>query len=188
MFHILFESIFYSRIYLILFVKATVEQMSLINKYLQSLSFGDIEYLHSFEREKEILENLKRITNKDSHFLLGSKLFSHIVTQRMALYNKSRQLGYLFQQDFLEVFKKLYKETRDKDYLLNLDYPSHLWLEKEIKSVANVARRDVREFLELAAEIPLIPEVQEFQLEEANTALLELKERKIRGAKVLKIG
>ncbi|MHA2168199.1 MAG: hypothetical protein ACXAAT_20310, partial [Candidatus Hodarchaeales archaeon] len=88
--------------------------MSLINKYLQSLSFGDIEYLHSFEREQEILENLKSITNKDSHFLLGSKLFSHIVTQKMALYNKSRQLGYLFQQDFLETFKQLYKETRDK--------------------------------------------------------------------------
>ena len=95
-------------------MKATSEQMSLINKYLQSLSFGDIEYLHSFEGEQEILENLKNITNKDSHFLLGSKLFSHIVTQKMALYNKSRQLGYLFQQDLLESFKQLYKETRDK--------------------------------------------------------------------------
>ncbi len=95
-------------------MKATSDQMSLINKYLQSLSFGDIEYLHSFEREQEILGNLKSITNKDSHFFLGSKLFSHIVTQRMALYNKSRQLGYLFQQDFLETFKQLYKETRDK--------------------------------------------------------------------------
>jgi len=58
-------------------------------------------------------------------------------------------------------------------------------MEKEIKSVANVARRDVAEFLELAARIPLIPEVQEFALEDANMALLELKERKIRGAKVL---
>ena len=87
--------------------------MSLINKYLQSLSFGDIEYLHSFEREQEILENLRKITNKDSHFLLGSKLFSHIVTQKMALYNKTRQLGYLFQQDFLDSFKQLYNETRN---------------------------------------------------------------------------
>ena len=66
-----------------------------------------------------------------------------------------------------------------------LDYPEHLWLEKEIKSVANVARRDVKEFLTLAAEIPILPEVQRFPLEEANKALLELKERKIRGAKVL---
>jgi propanol-preferring alcohol dehydrogenase len=54
--------------------------------------------------------------------------------------------------------------------------------------VANVARRDVREFLELAAKIPIKPEVQEFPLEEANQALVELKERKIRGAKVLRIG
>jgi hypothetical protein len=33
------------------------------------------------------------------------------------------------------------------------NYPTHLWMEKEIKSVANVARRDVRECLELAAEM-----------------------------------
>lgn len=85
------------------------------------------------------------------------------------------------------VINAIRKEDMDKEYLLKLDYPTHLWLEKEIKSVANVARRDVREFLELAAEIPIRPEVQEFTLEEANRALVELKERKIRGAKVLKI-
>jgi propanol-preferring alcohol dehydrogenase len=60
-------------------------------------------------------------------------------------------------------------------------------MEKEIKSVANVARQDVVEFLQLAAGIPIVPEIQEFSLEEANQALVELKERKIRGAKVLKI-
>jgi len=70
---------------------------------------------------------------------------------------------------------------------LKLDYPVHLWLEKEIKSVANVTRRDISEFLELAAEISLKPEVEEFALEEANAALFELKERKIRGAKVLRM-
>jgi len=68
---------------------------------------------------------------------------------------------------------------------LELDYLKHLWLEKEIKSVANVARQDVREFLDLAAEIPIILEFQEFALEDANQALMELKNRKIRGAKVL---
>ena len=46
---------------------------------------------------------------------------------------------------------------------------------------------DVREFLELAAEIPIKPEYQEYLLEDANIALLELKNRKIRGAKVLMI-
>jgi propanol-preferring alcohol dehydrogenase len=85
------------------------------------------------------------------------------------------------------VINAIRKEELDKTDLLELDYPTHLWLEKEIKSVANVTRRDIREFLELAAQIPIKPEIQEFPLEGANEALLELKERKIRGAKVLRI-
>lgn len=85
------------------------------------------------------------------------------------------------------VINAIRKENIDREYLLKLDYPKHLWLEKEIKSVANVARRDVSEFLELASRIPIRPEVQEFGLAEANRALVELKERKIRGAKVLKV-
>lgn len=85
------------------------------------------------------------------------------------------------------VINAIRKEEIDKDYLLNLNYPEHLWLEKEIKSVANVARSDVHEFLQLAAEIPIKPEVQEYKLVDANQALAELKDRKIRGAKVLKI-
>lgn len=60
-------------------------------------------------------------------------------------------------------------------------------MEKEIKSVANVSRRNVREFLDLAAQIPIRPEVEEFSLENVNIVLLELKQRKIRGAKVLRI-
>jgi propanol-preferring alcohol dehydrogenase len=86
------------------------------------------------------------------------------------------------------VVNAIRKEEGDKDYLLRLDYPAHLWLEKEIKSVANVARSDVSAFLKLAAEIPLKPELQEFALQEANQALVELKMRKMRGAKVLKVG
>ena len=85
------------------------------------------------------------------------------------------------------VINAIRKEDVDKEYLLRLDYPTHLWMEKEIKSVANVARSDVRGFLKLVAEIPIKPEVQEFALEEANQALVELKTSKIRGAKVLKI-
>jgi propanol-preferring alcohol dehydrogenase len=71
--------------------------------------------------------------------------------------------------------------------LLSLDYVEHLWLEKEMKSVANVASNDIVEFLELASAIPIKPEIQEYDLQDANTAIIELKERKIRGAKVLKI-
>jgi propanol-preferring alcohol dehydrogenase len=68
-----------------------------------------------------------------------------------------------------------------------LDYTEHLWYEKEVKSVANVTRRDAQEFLPLAAQIPIVPETQEFELAEANEALILLKEGKIRGAGVLRI-
>jgi propanol-preferring alcohol dehydrogenase len=85
------------------------------------------------------------------------------------------------------VINAIRKEETDKQALLGLDYAKHLWMEKEIKSVANVTRKDVAEFLGLAARIPIKPEVQEYPLEAANQALLELKQRKIRGAKVIRI-
>jgi propanol-preferring alcohol dehydrogenase len=85
------------------------------------------------------------------------------------------------------VINAIRKEEADKSVLLDLDYPAQLWMEKEIKSVANVARGDVREFLALAAEIPIRPEVEEYPLEAANRALLDLKTRRIRGAKVLRV-
>jgi propanol-preferring alcohol dehydrogenase len=74
---------------------------------------------------------------------------------------------------------------RKRNPIPPLDYARLLWDEKEIKSVANITRRDAREFLPLAAEIPIIPEVQEFKLEEANRALILLRHGKIRGAGVL---
>ena len=86
------------------------------------------------------------------------------------------------------VINAIRKEEGDKSRLLQLDYPGHLWMEKEIKSVANICRRDVVEFLALAAEMKMQPEVEEYPLEEANKALYELKTGKIRGAKVLVIG
>ena len=85
------------------------------------------------------------------------------------------------------VINAIRKEEADKPVLLNLDYPSQLWMEKEIKSVANVTRQDVREFLSLAAEANIKPEFQEYALQDANRALLELKQGKIRGAKVLRV-
>jgi propanol-preferring alcohol dehydrogenase len=85
------------------------------------------------------------------------------------------------------VINAIRKEEVDKDVLLKLDYPSQLWMEKEIKSVANVTRADVREFLQLASEANIKPDYQEFELKDANQALLEMKQGKIRGAKVLTI-
>ncbi len=85
------------------------------------------------------------------------------------------------------VINAIRKEEKDKETLLKLDYPNHLWLEKEIKSVANITKRDAEDFLPLAAEIPIVPEIQEFRLQEANEALILLKQGKIQGAGVLKI-
>jgi propanol-preferring alcohol dehydrogenase len=85
------------------------------------------------------------------------------------------------------VINAIRKEEGDKNALLRLDYSRDLWMEKEIKSVANITRKDVEDFLNLAAEVPIRPEIQEYALEEANTALMELKERKVRGAKVLRV-
>jgi propanol-preferring alcohol dehydrogenase len=76
---------------------------------------------------------------------------------------------------------------RKRNPIPALDYAQLLWDEKEIKSVANITRRDAQEFLPLAAEIPIIPEVQEFKLEEANKVLLLLKQGKIQGAGVLRM-
>jgi propanol-preferring alcohol dehydrogenase len=83
------------------------------------------------------------------------------------------------------VINAIRKESFDIDYLMKLDYSKHLWMEKEIKSVANVERSDVSEFLKIAAEIPIKPEIRKYSLKEANKALLEIKQSKIKGAKVL---
>jgi propanol-preferring alcohol dehydrogenase len=85
------------------------------------------------------------------------------------------------------VINAIRKEETDKQALLSLDYPRDLWMEKEVKSVANITRRDVLSFLELAAAADIRPVVREYALEEANKALRELKDRRIRGAKVLRI-
>jgi alcohol dehydrogenase, propanol-preferring len=85
------------------------------------------------------------------------------------------------------VINAIRKESNDKDWLLKLDYAKHLWMEKEVKSVANVTRNDIKDFLVLAAKYSIKPEYQIYELKDANQALIELKERKVHGAKVLKI-
>jgi propanol-preferring alcohol dehydrogenase len=83
------------------------------------------------------------------------------------------------------VINAIRKEDADKAALTGLDYARDLWQEREIKSVANVTRHDVNEFLLIAAEIPIKPEVRTYALDAANQALLDLKNRQLRGAKVL---
>ena len=79
------------------------------------------------------------------------------------------------------------KENDDIGIMTQLDYPSQLWLEKEIKSVANVTSRDVTEFIRIAREMPFIPEIEMYPFADANRALHDIRTRKIRGAKVLSV-
>ncbi|MCL4385003.1 MAG: zinc-dependent alcohol dehydrogenase family protein [Cyanobacteria bacterium] len=85
------------------------------------------------------------------------------------------------------VINLIRKEETDKEFLLKLNYPKHLWMEKEIKSVANVTRKDGQEFLSIAAKMQIKPQIQLYNLEEANKALVELKSGIGTGSKVLKI-
>ena len=83
------------------------------------------------------------------------------------------------------VINAIRKESNDLNSLLQLDYQKHLWMEKEIKSVANITRKDVKDFLEIAAGIPLKPEIQIYPFEKANQALIDMKQKHAQGAKVL---
>ena len=86
------------------------------------------------------------------------------------------------------VINAIRKENTDRDLLTGISYEDHLWWEKEIKSVANITTKDVTEFLELSIKAGIRPTVTEYALEEANVALMEIKTKKIKGAKVLRIG
>lgn len=86
------------------------------------------------------------------------------------------------------VINAIRKEDGDKDIMSRIRYRDHLWMEKEIKTVANVTRHDLSEFLPLAAQVPLKPEIEMYELEDANRALVDLKYGAVRGAKVLRVG
>ena len=85
------------------------------------------------------------------------------------------------------VINAIRNEDADKQQLLRLNYHDDLWMEREIKTVANITSTDIRQFLPLAAAVPLRCEVEVFDLEDANRALRELKQRPVRGAKVLRV-
>ncbi len=85
------------------------------------------------------------------------------------------------------VINAIRKEAGDRELMAGIRYEDHLWMEKEIKSVANVTRRDLEEFLPIAARIPLHVEVETYALEDANRALNDLRSGDVRGAKVLQI-
>ena len=83
------------------------------------------------------------------------------------------------------VVNAIRKINADRDALGDIHYHTHLWMERELTTVANVTREDIRRALAVAAEIPIRPTVETYGLEDANRALVELKESEGRGAKVL---
>jgi alcohol dehydrogenase, propanol-preferring len=86
------------------------------------------------------------------------------------------------------VINAIRKMDGDRDALLHLDYTRHIWMEREIKSVANVTRDDIRETLAIAAATGLQPTVSEFALERANEVLAGMRTRGgSRGATVLRV-
>ncbi len=85
------------------------------------------------------------------------------------------------------VINAIRKEDADKGALLDLSYHEDLWMEREIKSVANITSKDIAEYLPLAAATGIRPEVTVYPLQDANRALWELKHQPIRGAKVLAV-
>jgi propanol-preferring alcohol dehydrogenase len=60
-----------------------------------------------------------------------------------------------------------------------------LWLERSLRSVANFTRQDAREFLQLAAEVPIRTAYEPLPLEAGNEALERVEAGRIEGAFVL---
>ncbi|MBV9648358.1 MAG: alcohol dehydrogenase, partial [Candidatus Eremiobacteraeota bacterium] len=71
------------------------------------------------------------------------------------------------------------------DRMPQFDYDTLLWGEREIRSVTNMTRQDARDFLGLAAQIQLRPDVTTFSLDAVNDALLAVKNDALDGAAVI---
>ena len=71
------------------------------------------------------------------------------------------------------------------DRIPQFDYDRLLWGERQLRSVANMTRADARDFLALAAQIRLQPKVTVFSLDQANEALIAVKNDTIDGAAVI---
>ena len=71
------------------------------------------------------------------------------------------------------------------DRIPQFDYDSLLWGERQLRSVANMTRADARDFLALAGQIGLQPKVTVFSLDQANEALMAVKNDAVDGAAVI---
>lgn len=82
---------------------------------------------------------------------------------------------------------KLVVNVIRKQTQIELEYIKHIWYEKEIKSVTNITRRDVKEFLDLIEKhnMSINIYIQRYRFEDINKALRELKAAKVQGSPVL---
>lgn len=90
----------------------------------------------------------------------------------------------------LEVLKpggRLVTNVIRKQSPVSLSYERHLWMEREIKSVANVTRADVKEFIEIAQQVELAVNTIEYDLRDVNKAIRDVKSARVKGSAVLKI-
>jgi propanol-preferring alcohol dehydrogenase len=71
------------------------------------------------------------------------------------------------------------------DQMPSFDYDSLLWGERQIRSVANMTRKDATDFIQLARDLKITPRVTTFPLAEANKALLAVKNEDDKGSVVL---
>jgi propanol-preferring alcohol dehydrogenase len=71
------------------------------------------------------------------------------------------------------------------DRMPEFDYDRLLWGERQLRSVANMTRADARDFLTLAAQIGMKPKVTVFSLDQANEALIAVKNDAVDGAAVI---
>lgn len=85
------------------------------------------------------------------------------------------------------IINAIRKEDVDKSSFMKIDYKNDLWQEKEIKTVTNITRSDILEFLTVASKYSIKPDIEEYSFKEANEAIIDIKNRKIKGAKVLLI-
>jgi propanol-preferring alcohol dehydrogenase len=71
------------------------------------------------------------------------------------------------------------------DQMPAFDYDKLLWGERQIRSVANMTRQDARDFLKIAHDLRIRPNVKVFSLDEANQALMAVKQETEQGSAVI---
>lgn len=71
------------------------------------------------------------------------------------------------------------------DAMPAFNYDMLLWGERQIRSVTNMTRQDAQDFLHLANDLAIKPQITVIPLDRANEALLAVKDERVPGSAVL---